>query len=108
MERGGNVPHAAHATDIDFDQFPTPATDKPAELCALDVALTSLAQLDLRRAQVIEMRFFGWLTVEETAEALGISPPTVMRDWRLARAWLTRELTGRAGVSSSIRKEPQS
>jgi RNA polymerase sigma factor (TIGR02999 family) len=108
MERGGNVPHAAHATDIDFDQFPTPATDKPAELCALDVALTSLAQLDLRRAQVIEMRFFGWLTVEETAEALGISPPTVMRDWRLARAWLTREPTGRAGVSSSIRKEPQS
>jgi RNA polymerase sigma-70 factor (ECF subfamily) len=95
MKRGGNVPHAAHATDIDFDQLPAPNTDKPAELCALDVALTSLAQLDPRRAQVIEMRFFGGLTVEETAEALGVSAPTVMRDWRLARAWLTRELRGR-------------
>jgi len=91
-KRGGHVAHAAHATDIDFDQFPAPATDKPAELCALDAALMSLAQLDPRRAQVVEMRFFGGLTVEETAEALGVSPPTVMRDWRLARAWLTREL----------------
>ncbi len=95
-KRGGHVPQAAHATDIDFDQFPAPATDKPAELCAVDVALTSLAQLDPRRAQIVEMRFFGGLTVEETAEALGVSPPTVMRDWRLARAWLTRELHGRA------------
>src|SRR5262245_52391090 len=96
MKRGGNVPQAAHATDIDFDQFPAPGTDKRAELCALDVALTSLAQIDPRRAQVVEMRFFGGLTVDETAEALGVSPPTVMRDWRLARAWLTRELRGRA------------
>jgi RNA polymerase sigma factor (TIGR02999 family) len=95
-KRGGNVAHAAHATDIDFDQFPAPETEKTADLCALDVALTSLAQLDPRRAQVVEMRFFGGLTVEETAEALGVSPPTVMRDWRLARAWLTRELGGRA------------
>jgi len=95
MKRGGNVPHTAHATDIDFDQLPAPNTDKPTELCALDVALTSLAQLDPRRAQIIEMRFFGGLTVEETAEALGVSAPTVMRDWRLARAWLTRELGGR-------------
>jgi RNA polymerase sigma factor (TIGR02999 family) len=95
MKRGGNVQHVAHATDIDFDQLPAPDTDKPAELCALDVALTSLAQLDPRRAQVVEMRFFGGLTVEETAEALGVSPPTVMRDWRLARAWLTRALGGR-------------
>src|SRR5262245_5677981 len=96
MKRGGNVPQAAHATDIDFDQFPAPGTDKRAELCALDVALTSLAPLDPRRAQVVEMRFFGGLTVDETVEALGVSPPTVMRDWRLARAWLTRELRGRA------------
>jgi RNA polymerase sigma-70 factor, ECF subfamily len=95
-KRGGKVPHEAHATDIDFDQFPAPGTDKPGDLSALDVALTSLAQLDPRRAQVVEMRFFGGLTVEETAEALGVSPPTVMRDWRLARAWLTRELGGRA------------
>ncbi len=95
-KRGGHVPRVAHARDIDFDQFPEPGTDRPAELCALDIALTSLAELDPRRAQVVEMRFFGGLTVEETAEALGVSPPTVMRDWRLARAWLTRELRGRA------------
>ena len=96
MKRGGRIARATHASDIDFDQFPAPATDKPAELCALDAALMSLAQLDPRRAQVVEMRFFGGLTVEETAEVLGVSPPTVMRDWRLARAWLTRELNGGA------------
>jgi RNA polymerase sigma factor (sigma-70 family) len=61
-------------------------------VCALDDALTSLALLDPRRAQVIEMRFFGGLSVEQTAEALAVSPQTVMRDWRIARAWLTREL----------------
>jgi RNA polymerase sigma factor (sigma-70 family) len=63
-------------------------------LCALDDALNSLSQMDARRAQVIELRFFGGLTVEETAEVLKISPQSVMRDWRLARAWLARELRG--------------
>ena len=55
-------------------------------------ALSSLARLDARRAQVIELRFFGGLTVEETAQTLDVSPQTVMRDWSLARAWLAREL----------------
>jgi RNA polymerase sigma-70 factor, ECF subfamily len=63
-------------------------TDRAAEVCALDDALTALAQKDPRRAQVIELRFFGGLSVEETAEALSVSPQTVMRDWKLARAWL--------------------
>jgi RNA polymerase sigma-70 factor, ECF subfamily len=63
-------------------------------LCALDDALTTLARLDPRRAQVIELRFFGGLSVQETADALGVSSPTVLRDWRLARAWLARELRG--------------
>jgi RNA polymerase sigma factor (sigma-70 family) len=58
----------------------------------LDDALTSLARLDGRRAQVIELRFFGGLTVEETAHVLEVSPQTVMRDWSLARAWLASEL----------------
>jgi RNA polymerase sigma factor (TIGR02999 family) len=107
-KRGGDVPPAAHATDIDLDEFPAPATDKPAEMCALDAALTRLAQLDPRRAQVVEMRFFGGLTVEETAEALAISPQTVMRDWRLARAWLTRELGGRITDPSSDKREARS
>jgi RNA polymerase sigma-70 factor, ECF subfamily len=91
-KRGGDVKHAARASDIDFDQLPAVETDRPAELCALDDALASLAAIDPRRAQVIEMRFFGGLSVDDTADALAVSPQTVMRDWRLARAWLTREL----------------
>jgi RNA polymerase sigma factor (TIGR02999 family) len=62
------------------------------ELCRLDEALTALSEIDPRRAQVIELRFFAGLSVEETAEVLRVSPQTVMRDWKLARAWLNREL----------------
>lgn len=91
-KRGGDVANVTHASAIDFDQFAARDTDRPAELCALDDALTVLATIDPRRAQVIEMRFFGGLSVDETASALAVSPQTVMRDWRLARAWLTREL----------------
>jgi RNA polymerase sigma factor (sigma-70 family) len=60
----------------------------------LDDALDRLSQMDPRRAQVIELRFFGGLTVDETAEVLKVSPQTVMRDRKLARAWLARELRG--------------
>ena len=77
---------------VDLDQIPTDDSSAAHVLCALDDALQSLAQLDPRRAKVIELRFFGGLSVEETAEALQVSPQTVMRDWRLARAWLAREL----------------
>jgi RNA polymerase sigma factor (TIGR02999 family) len=68
------------------------SVDRADELCALDEALKRLASLDPRRAQVIELRFFGGLTVEETAEVVGLSPLTVKRDWRTARTWLAREL----------------
>jgi RNA polymerase sigma factor (TIGR02999 family) len=68
--------------------------DAPPDLVALDDALTELARMDERRSQVIELRFFGGLTVEETAVALRVSPDTVMRDSRLAKAWLVHELTG--------------
>ena len=71
-----------------------PQTGRAQELCALDDALKILADLDSRRAQVVELRFFGGLSVEETAEVLQISPQTVMRDWKVARAWLTHELQG--------------
>ena len=64
------------------------------DLVAIDEALDTLAKMDERKAKVVEMRFFGGLTVEETAVALGVSPDTVMRDWRLAKAWLMRELKG--------------
>jgi RNA polymerase sigma factor (TIGR02999 family) len=66
--------------------------DKAEDLVALDEALTALANFDERRSRVVELRFFGGLSVEETAAVLRISPETVMRDWKLARTWLRREL----------------
>jgi RNA polymerase sigma factor (sigma-70 family) len=72
-----------------------PLSDEPGrDLVALDDALAELAKLDERKSQVIEMRFFGGLSLEETAEALHVSPDTVKRDWKLAKAWLLRELRG--------------
>jgi RNA polymerase sigma factor (TIGR02999 family) len=68
------------------------AIDDCAELVALDDALSALAAVDPRKSSVVEMRFFGGLSVEETAEVLKVSVETVMRDWRLARVWLRREL----------------
>jgi RNA polymerase sigma factor (sigma-70 family) len=64
---------------------------RSADLMALDDAMNALARLDARKAQVVEMRFFGGLSVEETAEVLGVSPITVMRDWSTAKVWLYRE-----------------
>ena len=63
-------------------------------MVALDDALKSLAEIDPRKSQIVELRFFGGLSIEETAEVLQISPGTVMRDWTLAKAWLRREITG--------------
>ena len=64
------------------------------DLVALDEALQKLTEVDPRKSQVVEMRFFGGLSVEETAEVLKVSPDTVLRDWRLAKLWLLRELSG--------------
>jgi RNA polymerase sigma factor (TIGR02999 family) len=93
LKRGGRAERAEHSTAINVDHLPTAAAEMSAQVCALDDALTTLARIDPRRAQVIELRFFGGLTVEETGQVLQISPQTVMRDWRLARAWLARELS---------------
>lgn len=68
--------------------------DRSDQLIALDETLDALARFDPRKAKVIELRFFGGLSVEETAEVLKISPQSVMRDWKLARAWLMREMAG--------------
>ena len=67
-----------------------------ADLVALDDALTALAALDKRKSQVVELRFFGGLSLDETAEALHISRDTVKRDWKMAKLWLLRELRGGA------------
>jgi RNA polymerase sigma factor (sigma-70 family) len=68
--------------------------ERSANVVALDDALESLAEIDPRKSQIVELRFFGGLSIEETAEVLQISPGTVMRDWTLAKAWLRREITG--------------
>jgi RNA polymerase sigma factor (TIGR02999 family) len=91
-KRGGALQRFDPASGFDLDQLPASAPERASELCAIDDALEALAAHDPRRAQVIELRFFGGLTIEETAEALDVSPQTVMRDWRLARAWLAVEL----------------
>lgn len=72
--------------------------ERTADLVAIDDALNALATHDLRKSQIVELRFFGGLTVEETAEALKISPRTVKREWSLARAWLFSELTQEKGA----------
>ncbi|SRR5579883_54404 len=79
---------------LELQQLPAPGSDQAAGLIALDDALKALARLDPQRAQIVELRVFGGLTVEETAQALGLSPPTVMRYWKFAKAWLLRELSG--------------
>jgi RNA polymerase sigma factor (TIGR02999 family) len=81
-----------HKVELDEAMAVTPAPD--VDLLALDRALEALAAVDDRKSRVIEMRYFGGMTVEETAEALQVSPDTVKREWRLAKLWLLRELDG--------------
>jgi RNA polymerase sigma factor (TIGR02999 family) len=92
QKRGAGHQRVDHATGVDLDALPDAASVRALELCALDEALEAFAKIDARRAQVVELRFFGGLSVEEVAAALQVSPQTVMRDWRIARAWLAREL----------------
>jgi RNA polymerase sigma factor (TIGR02999 family) len=90
--RGGG--EAAQKQVADLDALPDLSGQRDREVVALDDALNDLAKVDPRKAQVIELRFFGGLSVEETAGVLHISPQSVMRDWKLAREWLVREMTG--------------
>src|SRR5690348_16772219 len=87
LKRGADVQHVA------LEESAVVGGGRPADLLGLDEALNELARLDARKAQVVEMRFFGGLSVEEIAEVLEVSPITVMRDWTTAKAWLYRELT---------------
>jgi RNA polymerase sigma factor (TIGR02999 family) len=95
LKRGGGVPH------VSLDEAVVVGGDRDVDLLALDEAMNALARLDPRKVRVVEMRFFGGLDVEETAEVLKVSPVTVKRDWRAARAWLYRELTG--GMTHGLR-----
>lgn len=87
LKRGAGLQH------ISLDEAASFGPERDADLVMLDDAMLALARFDPRKAQIIEMRFFGGLSVEETAEVLNISPITVMRDWSTARAWLYRELS---------------
>lgn len=89
LKRGGGAPRLLLEEALIVPQA------RGRNLVAVDDALNALAVLDPRKSQVVELRFFGGLSVEETAEALKISPETVMRDWKFAKAWLGRELGGR-------------
>jgi RNA polymerase sigma factor (TIGR02999 family) len=91
-KRGGGR-HSSHSTTVNLDNIADVGAQRDTELIALDDALNVLAQMNPRHARVVELRFFGGLSVEETASVLKISPQTVMRDWKLAKAWLRRELT---------------
>ena len=88
QKRGGD---AAHVT---LDEALVVASEPDQDVVAIDEALTALAVVDARKSQVVEMRFFGGLTIEETAEALQVSRDTVKRDWKMAKLWLLRELRG--------------
>jgi RNA polymerase sigma-70 factor (ECF subfamily) len=87
LKRGGDVLHVA------LDDAPSACIEADVNLVALDDALNTLAAVDERKSKVVELRFFGGLSVEETAEVLHISSDTVIRDWRLAKLWLLRELS---------------
>jgi RNA polymerase sigma factor (TIGR02999 family) len=90
QKRGGGVPH------VSLEESAAVSRKRPADLVALDDALDELARIDSRKAQAVEMYFFGGLTLEETAEVLQVSQVTVRRDLRTAKAWLYRELNGGA------------
>jgi RNA polymerase sigma-70 factor (ECF subfamily) len=88
LKRGGGVQHVA------LEESVVVGSDQEVDLVALDDAMIELSRLDPRKVQVVEMRFFGGLSVEETAEVLKVSTITVKRDWRAARTWLYRQLNG--------------
>lgn len=90
LKRGGGAPH------VSLEEAAMVGRGRATDFAALDDAMNSLARFDARKAHIVEMRFFGGLNVEETAEVLKVSAVTVMRDWSTAKAWLYRELTGGA------------
>ena len=86
-KRGGG------ALQVSLDEAEATAPESATDLLALDEALARLAEVDRRKSRIVELRFFGGLSIEETAEVLQVSPGTVMRDWTLAKAWLYRALS---------------
>ena len=90
----GASKRGSRAIHVPLDSSLEAGGPSPLDLIALDRALDSLAKFDARKVQVVELRFFAGLTVDETAQVLDVAPDTVARDWRIARTWLLRELQG--------------
>jgi RNA polymerase sigma-70 factor (ECF subfamily) len=97
----GSVKRGGRIELVDLDEANTKSEEQAAGLVALDDALVELAALDPRKVKIVEMRYFGGMSVEETAEALEVSAVTVMRDWSTAKAWLLRALTSDSENKSS-------
>lgn len=95
--RARNVKRGAHIQHLHLDDVAVVNSDRTDQLVALDDAMNTLSRFDPRKVQIVEMRFFGGLSVEETAEVLHVSPATVRRDWSIAKLWLYRELGGGKG-----------
>jgi RNA polymerase sigma factor (TIGR02999 family) len=85
--------HGGKALRVSLSAAEEMPWEQGADVIALDDALKTLARFDVRRSRIVELRFFGGLSVEETAEVLGVSPRTIAREWRLAQAWLYGELS---------------
>jgi len=91
-KRGGGMP------EISLDEALIVSNERNAEVVALDETLERLAEFDPRKSQIVEFRFFGGLSIDETAKVLAVSPGTVMRDWTLAKAWLRKEMSNSAST----------
>lgn len=95
----GSQKRGGRQQKLQLDAALTAAEEQPSELLELDEALRQLQEVDPRRSQVVEMRYFAGMSIEEVAESLAISPATVKRDWTVAKMWLARELNG--GISTN-------
>jgi RNA polymerase sigma-70 factor (ECF subfamily) len=98
--RRHNAKRGADREHVSLDDAAVVCTDRSSDFASLDDALNALAEMAPRKAQVVELRFFGGLSVDEAAQVLNVSAITVMREWKTAKAWLYRELTGRTGNGS--------
>lgn len=98
-KRGGD------AVRVQLDNLVAGASARGIEILALDRALETLCHIDARKSRVVELRYFGGLSMDETAQLLGISPETAKRDWRMAKSWLFQQLNGRS-MSSAHRLDP--
>jgi RNA polymerase sigma-70 factor (ECF subfamily) len=98
----GAVKRGSGARHVSLEKTCLVSKERLTDIIAIDEVLTALSRDDPRKGRVVELRFFGGLSVDETAEALGISPESVLRDWRLAKVWLLRELSGKQAAENNI------